>query len=143
MHALISSVGNLHRLEWMDEWNRRAGFARIRPFEPGRGATYYVAKYITKQIGDWDLSDNLCALRESQSALALTGSRRERIPEINTDVCAASGQSSQECKKRNFGQRSLAFAERQTQAPNRDAMVAYIYRQEIHRFRGMRHRQWF
>jgi hypothetical protein len=32
----------------MDEWNSMAGYARIYPFEAGRGAEYYICKYAAK-----------------------------------------------------------------------------------------------
>lgn len=69
LHALILNVGHLRRLSWMDEWNRRAGYARILPFDPSKGAAYYCAKYVTKAFGDWDLSDNLTAFRQYQPVL--------------------------------------------------------------------------
>jgi hypothetical protein len=53
----------------MDEWNRRAGYARILPFEAGKGAAYYCSKYVTKQFGDWNLSDNLAGFRQYQPIL--------------------------------------------------------------------------
>lgn len=56
LHVLMLNVGHLHRLYWMDEWNRRAGYARILPFERGRGAAYYVAKYVAKALGEWEVS---------------------------------------------------------------------------------------
>jgi hypothetical protein len=69
LHALMLNVAHLRRLSWMDEWNRRAGYARILPFEPDKGAVYYCAKYVTKQFGEWDLSDNVIAFRQYQPAL--------------------------------------------------------------------------
>lgn len=69
LHALMLNVAHLRRLTWMDDWNRRAGYARILPFDPGRGAAYYCAKYVTKQFGDWDLSDNMAAFRQYQPVM--------------------------------------------------------------------------
>ncbi len=70
LHALMLNVAHLRRLTWMDEWGRRAGYARILPFDPQLGAAYYCAKYVTKQFGEWDLSDNLQAFRQYQSLLS-------------------------------------------------------------------------
>ena len=69
IHALVGNVAAERRLYWMDEWNRRAGYARILPFEAGRGAAYYVSKYVVKQFGDWDLSENIAAFRQYQPVL--------------------------------------------------------------------------
>ena len=69
MHALIGNVAHLRRLDWMDIWERRAGYARILPFDNLRGAAYYVAKYITKQLADWDLSENIQAFQLYQPPL--------------------------------------------------------------------------
>jgi hypothetical protein len=57
IHALVSNVAHLRRLYWMDEWDRRAGYARILPYDPQRGAGYYLGKYMCKQFGYWDMSD--------------------------------------------------------------------------------------
>lgn len=69
MHALMLNVAHLRRLSWMDDWNPRAGFARIVEFDPKLGAAYYCAKYVTKQFGEWDLSDNIAAFSNYQPAL--------------------------------------------------------------------------
>ena len=69
LHALILNVGNLRRLTWMDRWNERNGYARILPFDAEKGAAFYCAKYVTKQFGNWDLSDNITAFGQYQPAL--------------------------------------------------------------------------
>jgi len=58
----------------MDEWDRRAGFARILPFDGSKGAAFYIAKYITKQGGEWAISENLGNL-ETQQILSLRGAK--------------------------------------------------------------------
>lgn len=40
-----------------------------------KGVACYIAKYVTKQFGDWDLSDNIVAFRIQQSALLLIEQR--------------------------------------------------------------------
>lgn len=74
MHLLIGNVAHLRRLYWMDEWNRRAGYARILPFDSGKGAVFYVAKYITKQGGEFAMSENLDRL-QTQPILPLSGAK--------------------------------------------------------------------
>lgn len=69
LHALVSNVGHLRRLTWMDRWDARNGYARILKFDPEKGAAYYCAKYVTKQFGEWDLSDNITAFRQYQPTL--------------------------------------------------------------------------
>lgn len=56
IHALLSGVAHLRRLSWMDEWSRRAGWARIFQFNPAKGGARYASKYVVKQQGDWELS---------------------------------------------------------------------------------------
>jgi hypothetical protein len=75
IHLLIGNVAHLHRFTWIKRWEVRNGWARIFEFDPSLGAAYYVAKYVTKQFGEWDLSDNLNAFRIQQPVLPLTGQR--------------------------------------------------------------------
>jgi hypothetical protein len=69
LHALVSNVAHLHRFTWMNRWEKRNGYARILPFDPERGAAHYCAKYVIKQFGDWDLSDNIAAFGQYQPIL--------------------------------------------------------------------------
>ncbi|MEO5925708.1 MAG: hypothetical protein ABIR70_17960 [Bryobacteraceae bacterium] len=68
MHALMLNVGHLPRLYWMNEWDKRAGFARILPFDPSKGAAFYCSKYVTKDLGDYDFSDGLSAFKGARPA---------------------------------------------------------------------------
>jgi len=68
-HSLMLNVAHLRRLSWMDQWERRAGFARILPFDRQKGAAFYCAKYVTKQFGDWEISDNLTAFSHYQEPM--------------------------------------------------------------------------
>lgn len=56
LHALVSGVRHLSRFSWMEEWARRAGWARIFPFDASKGGAHYAAKYVVKQQGDWELN---------------------------------------------------------------------------------------
>jgi hypothetical protein len=78
IHALIGNVAQLRRMYWIDRWNEMAGYARILPFDSKRGAAYYCAKYVAKQINDWDLSDNLRAFSNYQPVLPLEGGSKAR-----------------------------------------------------------------
>jgi hypothetical protein len=67
IHALMGNVAQLRRMYWIDRWNEIAGYARILSFDSKRGAAYYCAKYVVKQINDWELSDNLSAFAPATS----------------------------------------------------------------------------
>lgn len=47
-HALLSKVGDLRRLTYMDVWNRLAGFAKIEPVRSEGAVRGYVSKYVIK-----------------------------------------------------------------------------------------------
>ena len=46
---------------WGDKWNEIAGFGRIYPYDPGKGANSYLTKYISKELSDYKLGG--CILR--------------------------------------------------------------------------------
>lgn len=54
IHALTANTERLPRSLMAAEW--RAGFSRILDYDAGRGASHYVAKYVTKELAEWDLS---------------------------------------------------------------------------------------
>ncbi len=67
LHALIGNVSHLlpfcgeylppgrwgKPCCWIHRWP--CGYARILPFDPKKGACYYLSNYITKALGDWEL----------------------------------------------------------------------------------------
>jgi len=57
-HALIGGVGDIRRLLFKDMWELN-GFARVEKYEAGKGANFYVGKYLTKADGDIRFSHNL------------------------------------------------------------------------------------
>jgi len=57
-HALIGGVENLNRTAAWRAWFFRHGMARIEPYDPRKGAGWYVAKYVVKELGDIRFSDN-------------------------------------------------------------------------------------
>ena len=57
-HALIGGVGDIRRLDFKDFWEHN-GFARVEKYEAGKGANFYVGKYLTKDAGDIRFSHNL------------------------------------------------------------------------------------
>ena len=58
-HLLIGGVDNVRRDEAWEWWFKRYGFARILPYEAEKGARFYLCKYITKPMGEFEFSDNL------------------------------------------------------------------------------------
>jgi hypothetical protein len=59
LHGLFRGTEHLRRFDWIHEWEKRAGWARILPYDARRGASYYCAKYVTKQFGEWELGSSL------------------------------------------------------------------------------------
>lgn len=58
-HALIGGVpmGTSRQRAW-GAWFKEHGLARIEPYDPTRGAGFYVSKYVVKQLGDLTFSPN-------------------------------------------------------------------------------------
>ena len=67
LHALLGNVAHLRpycgtRLA-PGVWGRDCclihawpcGIARVLPYDPTLGAAYYVSKYVTKELGEWEL----------------------------------------------------------------------------------------
>lgn len=57
-HSLIGNVGDIRRLLFKDFWELH-GFARVEKYEAGKGANFYVGKYLTKADSDIRFSHNL------------------------------------------------------------------------------------
>lgn len=58
-HALMLNVDGLRRLTWLDRWVGLAGWARVLPYDRRNGASYYISKYISKDMGEMLFSDNI------------------------------------------------------------------------------------
>jgi hypothetical protein len=95
IHALMLNVAHLARLKWMEEWNKRAGYARILPFDRGKGAAFYCAKYVTKSSSEWEIfglptaAQQVLALAASSSNVAfeegdsrIRGSQKSHEPAL-------------------------------------------------------------
>ena len=59
-HALIGGAGDIRRLDFKDLWESN-GFARVEAYDKGKGANFYVGKYLTKAdgVGDIRFSHNV------------------------------------------------------------------------------------
>jgi len=69
----MGSVAHLRRMSWVDKWDQLAGYARILPFNAKKGAAFYCAKYVAKELGEWDMSGSLIAFAQHQPILPLQG----------------------------------------------------------------------
>jgi hypothetical protein len=58
-HALLAGVLDLRRDAAWSFWFRKYGIARILPYNRNLGAGYYLCKYVTKELGDIQFSDDL------------------------------------------------------------------------------------
>jgi hypothetical protein len=146
IHLLVGNVGHMRRLSWMDEWNRRAGIARIDPFDGAKGAAFYCAKYVAKQCAvleasdNWELSDNMDVFRSNQPALPLRGA---------TKISETKPQPEPLERTKKLGERKqlvlppvLDWAGQRIQRLPEDPMFMKVYRSEVTRGQG-RFRQFF
>lgn len=134
IHALIGNVAHMRRMTWVDRWDRLAGYARILPFTAKRGAAYYCAKYVTKQSGDWEISDNLVAFRQYQPVLSLEGMTKPKLPPPRE----RREEGGRDPVKKQF---PLIYGHYEP-IRGSDAAVEEIYRSEVTRGRG-RFREFF
>jgi len=58
-HALISGVSHLRRDDAWAWWFKRYGINRIEPYNLELGAGHYLCKYVTKELGDIQFSENI------------------------------------------------------------------------------------
>jgi hypothetical protein len=113
MHGLIANVAHMGRFQWMRRWEPN-GYARIYAYDPLKGAAYYVSKYVRKQLGDWDLSENLDTFRIQQRVLPLAGQRVD-LPVTSQSIPFATG-----TRFRSTGSRTgqLPLADFKSPVPN-------------------------
>ena len=132
MHLLIGNVAHLRRLYWMDEWDRRAGYARILPFDGSKGAAFYIAKYITKQGGEWAISENLGTV-ETQPILPIQGAKT-----LGYHILPVR----QETRNRRYTRKQLQKWLFVPDVPSRPApSIMDVYREEVTRFGKGRFRE--
>lgn len=58
-HALLGGVKDLRRDDAWQWWFKRYGINRILPYDRELGAGFYLCKYVVKELGDIQFSDNL------------------------------------------------------------------------------------
>jgi len=131
IHALVGNVAHLRRMTWVDRWHELAGIARILPFNSKRGAAYYCAKYVTKQFGDWELSDNLGAFHSYQPILPIVGGAKPRSSDLPLKV------DQKKSAARSGGARQLPLPPIVNGLCSpRDSGISTVYRSEVTRGRG-------
>lgn len=54
VHILLGCVVGFDASDIRKEWVKRYGYSRILPYDKKRGAVYYVSKYVTNPIADYD-----------------------------------------------------------------------------------------
>ena len=138
LHALVMNVGNLRRMDWLDEWNRRHGFARIFEYDPTKGAAFYIAKYVAKQLGDWEFSENIDVLTQNQPALLVASTGRK--PDVPAQVPAVSKNVP---KKPDRNAQGTIRDYLEDPKPRPVSFGEAIYEYEVHKFGRNRRRQWF
>jgi hypothetical protein len=77
LHALVGNTGGLSTAWMAESWT--PGFSRILQYQPTRGAAFYITKYVTKELLDYDVSSNFAralTARTRQFGLALGGESR-------------------------------------------------------------------
>jgi hypothetical protein len=131
LHALIGNVAHLRRMNWVDRWHDLAGIARILPFNAKRGAAYYCAKYITKQNGDWELSDDLGAFANYQPVLPLQGGSKARPSIVQGNL----RETPSPLRKNHKEQFPMPYMVKGLRSP-RDCGISSVYRSEVTRGRG-------
>jgi hypothetical protein len=56
IHALLNGLDGLTYREIGEPWFKRHGIVQIEGYDPTKGANYYLTKYVTKELCDWDLN---------------------------------------------------------------------------------------
>ncbi len=56
LHALTGNTERIPPMVMQQHW--QAGWCRPLVYDPRQGAAGYVAKYVTKDLADWDISDS-------------------------------------------------------------------------------------
>jgi hypothetical protein len=55
IHGLIGGVSGITDSDMWEVWFKKYGRAKVVTYEPGKGATHYLTKYVTKELCGWDI----------------------------------------------------------------------------------------
>jgi hypothetical protein len=58
-HALLNGLDGLTYRQIGEIWRERFGREEVEKYDPTKGANYYLTKYVTKELCDWDLNVDL------------------------------------------------------------------------------------
>jgi hypothetical protein len=58
VHALVLNVLHLNRTFWTRAWFTRGGTARIKVYDPSKGAVFYCSKHLDHAL-EYDFSEHL------------------------------------------------------------------------------------
>lgn len=57
LHALTGNTERLPVYVMRELW--RSGWSHVKPYDPRKGASYYITKYVTKELAEWDISGDV------------------------------------------------------------------------------------
>lgn len=77
LHALTGNTERLPVGTMREYW--RAGWSHVKPYDPRKGASYYVCKYVTKELAEWDISGDVEDARRMAVYRAPMRSEAERL----------------------------------------------------------------
>jgi hypothetical protein len=78
-HGLAGGVKHLSRRFWWAEAFRLFGRTEIKPFDPGRGAAFYAAKYAAKQLGAIHFGGTLAGIVLSRCEIPSTVGGKQTV----------------------------------------------------------------
>ena len=78
-HALVTGVADQYRKFWWAEAFRRFGITRIEPFDRERAATFYAAKYASKQLGGLHFGGILAGKKLSDFELPTSSGGKQTV----------------------------------------------------------------
>jgi len=55
VHALLNGLDGLSYRQIGETWRQRYGREKVEGYEAGKGANFYLTKYLLKEVCDWDL----------------------------------------------------------------------------------------
>jgi hypothetical protein len=58
IHALLNGLEGLSYRQIGETWRNRFGREKVEGYQKDLGANYYLTKYVTKDLCDWDLRIN-------------------------------------------------------------------------------------
>ena len=54
-HALLNGLDGLTYRQIGETWRKRYGREQVEKYDEGKGANYYLTKYVTKDVCDWGI----------------------------------------------------------------------------------------